>query len=515
MNAAARAAGQVLVLVLVLALALVAGVERARAAAPDVAMVVVRWDDVLRTNRTVPTLQVVATPLLRRDSPIHERAFAALSALGAEQVRWVPWLPYPRLSVAALEPPSPGVTSWDFAEMDPMLADFMAAQQGRSVMMTFSVIPQWMFRTDVPVPVPDDPREIMWLYQQGSELRDESLDELAGYYRRLLEWYTRGGFVDEWGLWHGSGHHYDFAWWEVLNEPDVEHRMTPESYTRRYDAIVEALHAVDPSLRFVGLSLSTTRGNARWAEFFLDENNHRPGVPIDAISYHFYGWVKLDTTKTPFADVFEQADLFLDDVLRIEEIRTRLRPEVRTTVDEAGAVAHEERLQPEPDYVQPPIPDTFWNLSAALFGYLYAGLSRLGIESIGESALAQYPGQFPSATMLDWTTGEPNARYWVLKMLVDELGPGDAIVQTDVVGPSLHAQAYVKPDGRRRLLLVNTAAWPVVVAGLPRGADALVVDQPHGATLPAPLALPKDGTLELKAHAVALVRAAAPAQPIN
>jgi len=486
-------------------LAVVVGRATAGAAPAVPTRVMVRWDEVLRTNRTLPTLQVVATPMLRRDSPIHDRAFAALAALGCEQVRWVPWLPYPRLSVAALAPPAPGVTSWDFSEMDPMLADFMAAQAGRSVVVNFSVIPQWMFVTDVAVPYPSDPREVMWFYQQGTELRDPSLGELAGYYRRLLEWYTRGGFTDEWGLWHGSGHHYRFDWWEVLNEPNVEHKMTPESYTRRYDAIVEALHAVDPSLRFVGLALSFASHNEHWAKWFLKKKHHRPGVPVDMISYHFYGWVKLDARKRPFATVFRQADLFFRDVRRIEAIRERLWPEVQTSINEAGALAFEELAQPFGEFAQPAIPESFWNLSGALLGYLYAGFSRLGVASVGQSALAQSPGQFASVTMLDWRTGEPNARYWVLKLLVDELGPGDAVVATTADGGAVHAQAYVKPDGTRRLLLVNTSSEPATVTGLPAG-EVRVVDRPRGWTMPEAAAVPAGGALALAGNAVAIVR---------
>jgi hypothetical protein len=46
---------------------------------------------------------VVVNPPLRRGSPIHAPAFRALRDLQADQVRFVPWLPYPRLAVAELE----------------------------------------------------------------------------------------------------------------------------------------------------------------------------------------------------------------------------------------------------------------------------------------------------------------------------------------------------------------------------------------------------------------------------
>ena len=63
-------------------------------------------------------------PSLRRGSAIHDAAFRALRDLQADFVRFVPWLPYPRLAVAALEPPRDDRTSWDFSLIDPLVIDF-------------------------------------------------------------------------------------------------------------------------------------------------------------------------------------------------------------------------------------------------------------------------------------------------------------------------------------------------------------------------------------------------------
>ena len=58
------------------------------------------WETVTRKINSTPTLQVVVNPLLRRGSPIHDRAFAELRSLGADNVRFVPWFPYPRYAIA-------------------------------------------------------------------------------------------------------------------------------------------------------------------------------------------------------------------------------------------------------------------------------------------------------------------------------------------------------------------------------------------------------------------------------
>jgi hypothetical protein len=80
-----------------------------------------------------------------------------------------PWLPYPKLGIAELEPPADGKTSWDFSLIDPMTIDFLDATKGHSVILNFSTIPAWMFKTDKPVAYPADPDQPVWDYTQGTE----------------------------------------------------------------------------------------------------------------------------------------------------------------------------------------------------------------------------------------------------------------------------------------------------------------------------------------------------------
>src|SRR5947207_8884826 len=82
--------------------------------------ITVHWDKIVQESRTTPTLQVVVNPPLRRGTSVHDNAYQSLHDLGADYVRYVPWLPYPRLGVAELEPPKDGKTSWGFSLIDPM-----------------------------------------------------------------------------------------------------------------------------------------------------------------------------------------------------------------------------------------------------------------------------------------------------------------------------------------------------------------------------------------------------------
>jgi hypothetical protein len=194
--------------------------------------ITVSWDHIERVSQTSATLQVVVNPPLRPGSAIKDRAYQEVKQLGADYVRYVPWLPYPKLGVAELEPPANGKTSWDFSLIDPMTKDFLNATQGHSVILNFSTIPAWLFKTGKPVIYPKDPNQVDWRYTQGTELRDPSGKELGDYYARLVSWYVKGGFTDEFGKRHESGYHFSIPYWEVLNEVDFEHSMTAEQYTQ-------------------------------------------------------------------------------------------------------------------------------------------------------------------------------------------------------------------------------------------------------------------------------------------
>jgi hypothetical protein len=410
----------------------------------------VQWDKTERISRTTPTLQVVVNPPLRAGSPIRERAYAEVQRLGADYVRYVPWLPYPKLGVAELEPPTKEKTSWDFTLIDPMTIDFLNATKGHPVILNFSTIPAWMFKTEKRVEYPQDPEQVTWDYTQGTELRDPTGKELGDYYARLVSWYVNGGFTDELGKGHESGHHFKIDYWEVLNEPDIEHSTTPEQYTQRYDAIVSAIRKVAPNMKFVGISVAWPSQAPHMFEYFLNPKNHKPGIPLDMISYHFYASPTEDQgPEIQQYTFFDQADRFLATAAYIEEIRKRYSPSTRTTVNEIGSILAGE---PKSDGR---ITESYWNLSGAMYAYIFGQLATQGIDIAGESQLVGYPTQFPSVSMVDWNTGGPNARFRVLELLKNHFGPDDKIVKTTSDTPYGYALAVMKPKGERKLLLVS------------------------------------------------------------
>ena len=500
--------------------------SQAQASAPETATLTVDWAKVLRTSRTTATLQVVVNPPLRRGGSIHDQAFKAVKDLGCDYVRYVPWLPYPRLGVPALEPPANGRTSWDFSLIDPMTLDFLDAQAGHSVVLNFSTAPAWLFKTDKPVTYPADPDQPVWDYTQGTELRDPTGKELGDYYARLVSWYTQGGFTDEFGKRHESGHRRKIDYWEVLNSgprapahPGKIHRLVRRGRVCRPQGV-----AGDEVRRHLAGAAGRCAGVLR---VLLNPKNHRAGIPLDAISYHFYAVPALDhTPQIQQFTFFEQADKFLDTVRYIETIRKRLSPDTITMINEIGSISADDLLQSQPGHVTEPIPDSYWNLSGALYRYLFSELGQIGIDVAGESQLVGYPTQFPSVTMVDWRDGRPNARYWVLKLLHDNFGPGDKLVEAKVTLPGnqsyVHARAYVTRDGKRKVLLVNKRARPFDVI-LPGGVVRIeMVDQATGFNPPATreaasgrLALPGFGVAVVTLQVITADPDASARNPVN
>ncbi len=433
----------------------------------------IEWDKVEVVSRSTPTLQVVVNPMTAPGSPIHDGTFRALKELGADYVRYVPWLPYPQWAVAELDAPTQSKTSWNFGVIDPMTRDFVSATEGHPTVMNFSTIPAWMYKTEKPVTYPADPNQPTWNYTQGTELVDPSGKQIGDYFGRLVSWYTQGGFVDENGLRHESGLHYKFPIWEVLNEPEFEHANTAQQYTERYDAIVSGIRAVSPDIKFMAMALGAPSDHPEYFEYFLNPKNHKPGIPIDYISYHFYA---IPAPAETIADwqytFFDQANGFLHTVRFAEAIRKRLAPEVKVDLDELGVISADDTGQNDPGHVTKPTPAAYWNLAGAMYAYLYVELAKLQIDIIGESQLVGYPTQYPSVSMMDWTNAKPNARYWVLKLIKDNFGPGDELVATSLPSPQskdLAAQGFVTAHGRK-LMLINKHDHAVALT-LPEGSE--------------------------------------------
>jgi hypothetical protein len=104
-----------------------------------------------------------------------------------------------------------------------------------------------------------------------------------------------------------------------------------------------------------------------------------------------------------------------------------------------------------------------------------------GLIFLPPAELIDYPGQFAGTTLVNWETGEQNARYWVIKLLHDNFGPGDKLTAPNKVDEltqpdpavQIYAQGFISPKGLRKVLLVNKrdCALDVAIAGAAGGEE--------------------------------------------
>ncbi len=432
----------------------------------ELANVTTKWTTVVREAKTIPTFQLVQNPLTRRESKIGKQVFQNVRELGAEMSRFALWFPYPHLAVAELFPPNcsaapPMKTSWSFDLLDPMIQDWFDAQGGRDSYLNVCTQPNWMYKQDTPLPpLPSDPNQVMWNYAQGRTLLDPTGKQLAAYYSRFAQWYTLGKFTDECGTEHRSALKLKIPVWEVFNEIESEHGYNVQDYTIQYDAIVSELRKVMPDTKYVALALCDPTNHKDFVSYFLNSSNHVAGIPLDWISFHYY--VLLDNTaplNTWHKLIFDATDGFVVDATKVLAIKDQLSPTTRTDINEFGVIISQSATQPVPD----PIPDIYWNICAAQYGYAFGKMTLIGLDALGMSQMVGFPTQFPSVSMVDWDTGKGNARYNTLKLIIKHFAPDGGsrklqVVDTNTTG-ELFALSYivVESNGQtlKKSLIVN------------------------------------------------------------
>ncbi|CAF0787810.1 unnamed protein product [Adineta ricciae] len=404
-------------------------------------------------------------------------------------------------------------TYWDFTYIDPMLEDFLAATDGHSRIISFSTQPNWLFQLDTPHIYPDNATHVDWSYPVGTKFVDDSMQALGDYYGRLVAWYTRAGFIDEYGLKHNSGYLYNWDYTEIFNEIEGEHQMSIEYYTRAYDAVIQGIrrHTNNYDMKYVGMALAA-HNEFSYYKYFLNHSNHAPDIPIDMISYHFYAIGTSRVDPLSYELLFPQLDNFTVEVEQIEQIRKNLSPQTRTTIDELGVILPDDNNPSAPLF-----PLIYWNAAAALYAYSWGKLSRQGIDVVGHSQLVGYPHlpdlqlepQYPSVALLNWTTGEGTAKYWTSKLLIDtaDIDNDQAVVTqtTDVGDRNIFSQAFVRKDLRRWVLIVNKryANVDVTIANC-TGGQMQIINEASGFGPPTLVALTSD-QITLSAFAVAVV----------
>ncbi len=166
---------------------------------------------------------------------------------------------------------------WDFTRPDTAIANLRA--QHTSYILNVRTAPPWMFNA-------------------YGKLRDGTFHEYAAYLARLVGWYNKGGFTDEKGVYHKSGHYGWVHTWEIWNEPSSSGELPvpvpdktaqfldPVSFARLFNTVVAAMRAVDPTIIVGGPAINGHTPTA-WSNYiapFVQNLNE----PLAFISFHMY-----------------------------------------------------------------------------------------------------------------------------------------------------------------------------------------------------------------------------------
>ncbi len=179
-----------------------------------------------------------------------------------------------------------------------------------------------------------------------------------------------------------------------------------------------------------------------------------------------------------------------------------MSPNTKTDINELGTFVSEEmRTQP--------IPSLYWNLSASVYAYFFIELTKNNIDVIGESQLVGFPTQFPDVSMVNYLNNKPNARFWVLKLIKDQIKAGSKLVNTSIdhnKGDDLLAQGFKDANAKSMLLLnKRNKAQRVTLPVELKGAQIAMVDETSGDNQPVYVPL-NNGYIDLKPFAVALIK---------
>ncbi|CAF4363058.1 unnamed protein product, partial [Adineta steineri] len=121
----------------------------------------------------------------------------------------------------------------------------------------------------------------------------------------------------------------------------------------------------------------------------------------------------------------------------------------------------------------------------------------------------QLEPQYPSVALLNWTTGEGTAKYWISKLLIDtaDIDNDQAVVTrtTDVGDQNIFSQAFTGKNNRRWVLIINKryASVNVSLSGC-TGGKMQIINEASGFGPPTEITLTSN-QITLTPFAIAIV----------
>ena len=302
-----------------------------------------------------------------------------------------------------------------------------------------------------------------WMFDPQGQLRDQSFQEFATYMARLVGWYNTGGFTDDQGQIHTSGHQGWVHTWEVWNEPNsgfeipapVANRpatwMPAARFAQLYDTATAAMRKVDPTIATGGPTI-TSYPDIPYLRNFI-QNVHQP---LNFLSLHYYA---IGDQTLPDTAIFSAATgpRLLDRLVAANTILSQFKPgqHIPIWLDEVGV---NEIAKPPSD------PRGTSPLAYAFIAQVFAlaatnNVSLMGqFPLVGSNQLALNDDQSHSRFRTFWLY------YWIARLL-----PAGSLLLPLALPPGsglVGLAAFTSDHHALRLILGNTvAAHPTDIAG--------------------------------------------------
>ena len=330
--------------------------------------------------------------------------------------------------------PQTTATTWDFSILDAVTQPVLGVGD-HSPEFQIAVAPPFM-------------------YDANHNFLDPTYQQFAGYIQNLVRYYATGGFTAPDGY-HVSASPYPVTWWGIYNEPNFNN-LDSTQYTQLYNAVVPAMQAVDPSLKFAAVELGDYSG---LAQTYLPAFVNGVTAHVDVLATHFYSTCnQSDSDEKLFSTVPGFAGEVQNIYSQLQTNPSLASVPVWVTENNVNADFSnsngDSTCNPGQKFV------TDQRGSSAFFAawrpYVFSQLGKVGIQALYHwdfDADAQY-GE------VDYNSNTIQLSYWVDYWLARmfPLPPGTNILQsTNTDDADVEVLAVQNPDGSVVIMLSNHA----------------------------------------------------------
>jgi hypothetical protein len=298
-----------------------------------------------------------------------------------------------------------------------------------------------------------------WMFNKYGQLRDPTFHEFAKYMARLVAWYNKGGFYDDYGVYHKSGYSEWVHTWEIWNEPSSSYEipvpvpdksapfLDPIHLAKLYNVTEAAMRAVDPSIVIGGPALS---GHTDYAfADYIGPFAANLTQPLGFVSFHLYATGSITEPDQIALDRLRER---LPYVIRsLQPIAHRLNGWRGAPIwlDETG-FNESSRLPADPR-----LNSRITNTSIA---DTFAIATNLDVGWVDEFPFVGYaPGG-----LVDHNTAATHTSYWLYSLLSQTMPAGSLRLAVNNPYPQFSVMATLAPLNRAIYVLIgnNVVAHP-------------------------------------------------------